>query len=81
MLEEINLKNLFATLKRKIRRVAGLFKKPSAVNCAMNVKELIKQYLPINPVVIEAGAHIGTDTVEFSKIWPKGSIYAFEPIR
>lgn len=43
-------------------------------------KEFIKQYLPDNPTIIEAGAHIGRDTVKMSKLWPNSKIYAFEPV-
>jgi len=43
-------------------------------------KSYIKRFLPSNPVIVEAGAHIGTDTLEMAKIWPSGTIYAFEPI-
>lgn len=43
-------------------------------------KQYIKKFLPKKPVIVEAGAHIGSDTIEMSKLWPKGSIYAFEPI-
>ncbi len=43
-------------------------------------KHLIAKYLPENPIIVEAGAHIGTDTIEMSKLWPKGFIFAFEPI-
>lgn len=43
-------------------------------------KKYIKRYLPKNPVILEAGAHIGSDTVEMAKIWQKGTIHAFEPV-
>lgn len=43
-------------------------------------KSLIATYLPPNPTIVEAGAHIGVDTVQMSKLWPKGTIHAFEPI-
>lgn len=43
-------------------------------------KEIIGEYLPYNPVIIEAGAHIGIDTIEMHKLWPKSTIYAFEPM-
>ncbi len=39
----------------------------------------IAQYLPSNPIIVEAGAHIGTDTQRMSAKWPNGTIYAFEP--
>ena len=35
------------------------------------LKEGIKQYLPENPRILEAGAHIGRDTVKLSKLWPQ----------
>ena len=44
------------------------------------VLEFLKDRLPENPVIIEAGAHEGFDTKRMSLIWPGGIIYAFEPI-
>ncbi len=44
------------------------------------LKEWIKQFLPDNPIILEAGAHIGRDTIKLSKVWPHGTIYAFEPV-
>ncbi|CCB86053.1 MULTISPECIES: FkbM family methyltransferase [Parachlamydia] len=41
--------------------------------------ELIKSLLPDNPVIVEAGAHFGEDTIVMSQLWPQGHIYAFEP--
>ena len=35
--------------------------------------------LPANPVIFEAGASRGMDTVKFARLWPQGKIYAFEP--
>ena len=43
-------------------------------------KHQIAQYLPQAPVIVEAGAHIGRDTVKIAKLWPEGTIYAFEPV-
>jgi 2-O-methyltransferase len=40
----------------------------------------IAAHLPPAPVVIEAGAHIGVDTVRLARKWPEGRIYAFEPV-
>ncbi|MFM7859337.1 MAG: FkbM family methyltransferase [Flammeovirgaceae bacterium] len=46
-----------------------------------DIKRIIAKHLNIDsPVIIEAGAHIGSDTTEMSKIWPQASIHAFEPI-
>jgi FkbM family methyltransferase len=45
------------------------------------IKRLISNWLPSNsPIIIEAGAHIGSDTCEMGKTWPSGTIHAFEPI-
>jgi FkbM family methyltransferase len=43
-------------------------------------KSFIKKFLPDNPVILEAGAHKGTDTVEMANYWLKGIIHAFEPV-
>jgi FkbM family methyltransferase len=43
-------------------------------------KKYFIPYLPENPVILEAGAHKGKDTVEMAKIWPAGSVHAFEPV-
>src|SRR5579885_2222 len=41
---------------------------------------LIKPYLPINPVIVEAGAFNGRDTKALTIFWPLATIYAFEPV-
>lgn len=43
-------------------------------------KAHIKSILPAKPIVFEAGAHIGVDTLEMSRLWPDATIYAFEPV-
>lgn len=40
----------------------------------------VKKLIPKNPVIVEAGAHMGYDTYGLAKIWSKGMVYAFEPI-
>ena len=42
-------------------------------------KELIKKYLPSNPVIIDCGAHIGTDSIELSEI-VGSTIFALEAV-
>lgn len=42
-------------------------------------KSMLKRYLPPNPIIIDCGAHDGTDSIELVKIL-KGEIHAFEPI-
>jgi len=42
---------------------------------------LIKKYLPINPVILEAGAYDGTDTVFLADYFgPHCKVYSFEPV-
>lgn len=43
-------------------------------------KKDIRPFLPENPVIVEAGAHIGSDTVEMAQLWRDATIHAFEPI-
>jgi FkbM family methyltransferase len=38
------------------------------------------RYLPEDPVVVEAGAHRGFDTLTLARQWPGGTIHAFEPV-
>lgn len=64
----------------RIRMVFQPDRKPEWAEKGVIPIGFIKKFLPENPVVIEAGAHIGLDTVQMSKSWPNGTIYAFEPI-
>jgi FkbM family methyltransferase len=43
-------------------------------------KKYFVQFLPVNPIILEAGAHKGKDTVEMAMLWPTGLIHAFEPV-
>jgi 2-O-methyltransferase len=43
-------------------------------------KAYIRRFLPENAVILEAGAHIGTDTLEMAKLWQNATIHAFEPV-
>lgn len=45
-----------------------------------DILELVKKYIPNAPVILEAGAHKGEDTVVMGKTWPQGIIHAFEPL-
>ncbi len=44
-----------------------------------NILELVSQFVPENPIILEAGAHYGVDTVRMKYVWPQSIIYAFEP--
>lgn len=43
-------------------------------------KSYLDKFLPAAPVILEAGAHTGVDTVEMSKRWSNSAIHAFEPV-
>lgn len=40
----------------------------------------IKEHLPHNPIIIEAGAFDGKETIKMAELWPQGVIHAFEPV-
>jgi len=67
-----NFKKIFNLLKL-IRSI--LFREKGIVS-----KRYISRFFNDNPVIVEAGAHIGTDTCEMAKLWPQAMIYAFEPL-
>ncbi|HSX11018.1 MAG TPA: FkbM family methyltransferase [Chlamydiales bacterium] len=41
--------------------------------------DIVSLFLPDNPIVFEAGAFDGTDTITLAKKWPEGKIISFEP--
>ena len=64
----------------KIKKIINVF-----LNTKKNIgsvlidKKIILKYLPDSAIIIDCGAHIGTDTIEFAKN-EKNTIYAFEPV-
>lgn len=44
------------------------------------VFNLLKQYAPSRPIVVEAGAFDGTDTIKLAQTFAKGFVHAFEPV-
>lgn len=43
-------------------------------------KNYIRQFLPINPVIIDAGAHVGGDSIEMCRFYKGSTVHAFEPV-
>ncbi|HEX4958216.1 MAG TPA: FkbM family methyltransferase [Lacibacter sp.] len=43
-------------------------------------KNYIRQFLPANPVIIDAGAHVGGDSIEMCRLYKGSTIHAFEPV-
>lgn len=42
-------------------------------------KAALARLLPADAVIVDAGAHVGADTREFSALLPRGRVLAFEP--
>lgn len=42
--------------------------------------DTIKQFLSDKPIIVEAGAFDGNDTLKMVTQWPAGTIHAFEPV-
>ncbi len=64
----------------QIKSSGAIFMKVPPVPQGIITKDLIKTLLPDNPIIIEAGAHKGRDTIKMAKLWPNGRIHAFEPV-
>lgn len=43
-------------------------------------KSYIGKLLPKNPVIVDAGAHNGSDSIEMCRLFGGASIYSFEPV-
>ncbi len=42
--------------------------------------EILAQFLPVNPIIVEAGAYDGRDTKKMVEQWPQCTVHAFEPL-
>ncbi len=73
------MKRLFTKLLNRFKKLFLKFRKREIFPGEVP-KEYIASFLPKNPLIIEAGAHVGLDTIEMSKFWPKAKIHAFEPV-
>ncbi len=74
LIEKIKLK-----AKIEIGYVQKRFDKRIFENEKIN-KMYIKKYLPDNPVIVDAGANNGSDSIEMARLYRKVKIYAFEPL-
>lgn len=68
------LNNIYRGL---LTRINARRKIPAAVS---DLYWTIKKYLPKDPIILEAGAHMGFDTYGLAKMWPRAKVYAFEPV-
>jgi FkbM family methyltransferase len=63
-----------------VGRIKDLIKSRRYKRDGIIAKSLMQKFLPPNPFIIEAGAHVGVDTAEMSRRWPNSVIHAFEPV-
>lgn len=47
---------------------------------ADEVLDYVRQFLPSDPVIVEAGGHWGEDTERLKRIWPQATLHVFEPL-
>lgn len=57
------------------KRISGTIIKNESIS-----KIYIKKFLPYAPIIIDAGAHIGADSVEMCRFFKKPQIHSFEPV-
>jgi FkbM family methyltransferase len=67
------MRNIFSRVKGRLQVV---FERELGVV----PKKYIGKFLPPQPVIVEAGAYTGNDTVKMAKRWPGATIHAFEPV-
>lgn len=51
-----------------------------SADMADQVRNIINKLFSDNLIILEVGAYTGGDTVKAAKLWPKATIYAFEPV-
>jgi FkbM family methyltransferase len=67
-------------MKIIIHAVAATFLVSSSCSQAnLEALQMVRRYLPLNPIIIEVGAGHGASTELLCRIWPRGMIYAIEP--
>jgi hypothetical protein len=45
-----------------------------------SVLNFVKNYLPYDPVILEAGSFNGKDSLYFNKYWTNCTVHSFEPV-
>ncbi len=63
-----------------LNKLKNLLKKNTNKDDEFFVLDIVKNKIPKNPIIIEAGAHIGSDSGRFAEIWKDSVIHAFEPV-
>ena len=66
-----------ASIRGLVRRVRQLFRPPPVGEIP---KKWLRSFLPKDAVIVDCGAHYGLDSAEFSRLWPRGKVFAFEAL-
>lgn len=78
--ERFIMKSFFCAFLTMISVMAQLRSIDRIKQDADSVLPYFKRYLPENPIILEAGGFDGEDTVKMAHVWPKSTIYVFEPV-
>ncbi|NGX60196.1 MAG: 2-O-methyltransferase NoeI [Chlamydiae bacterium] len=78
-----NMKHIFRLLGLFFCFCSQLFSNVKIIDFNSETTEILKiakSHLPSDPIVFEAGAYNGSDTMKIASFFPEGKIYTFEPI-
>lgn len=50
------------------------------INHPIQALDIVARYLPKNPVILEAGAYDGSESLFMANKWPESILYTFEPV-
>lgn len=72
--------NALHRISRNFLEKIGFIPAKSPAVTMQVAKADLARFLPEDPLIVEAGAYRGQDTIEMAQQWPKGKIHAFEPV-
>lgn len=77
----LSLNELKSKLQYSIINLIVLFFSCIVINSigAHSCFSILKDILPSNPIIVEAGIQFGQDTKKLATLWPQATIYGFEP--
>jgi len=73
------LNKIFRKLKIEFLFLKKRFDKTIVRSESIN-KNYIRRFLPANTVIIDAGAHMGGDSIEMCRLYPGSTVHSFEPV-
>ncbi len=73
------MNKFFMALVLMIHVSASSYFKFDIENPLQSIK-FIRNYLPKDPIILEAGAYDGKETIKLMQFWLKGTVYSFEPV-